>query len=956
MSSTLDLGRIIRREALLERLNSLRPHIVALVAPAGFGKSTLARQFVEAQGAFAICECAHVENDLDFARRMVAALADEDPERGAALSQRELMLGDGAMSPSERVSLALNAWRSPTRSSTFVLEDAEHIAESSSAGEFLTRLLAERPDGRTVVICSRENMRVHLSRFAAPHRIVTLRGDDLAFSRQELDQIFDPLHLDRSMLDRIYDISQGWPVPVLFIARLAAEGRHETVLERLGGIAFEELYEYLADQVIAGLPQRLTRALFAAACIPNASAQDLVLATSDTNAGSLLAQFERTSPFVASTADGAFVVHPLMRAMLIEGATARRDELLAMTARTYVELGDHLRAAELHLARRDPESAAQALESVPVGEDRAPSMRYSRMVASLDRSIVRRYPSLWSCLAILQSFSADSTQLLEETGTLWETLPPQTPLHKRYYVLATRVLMLTYLGMFDEALALLEAVAPRAAISDPPLSREQGYALYLHATIVARLGRLDEAERDLDLGWPLIEPMDIMASAALMIRGAEIERPRGRRAAERELLDRSLAYARRTQLSNFVAFRLAEATFGAWLAGEDATFERYSSELERVVEGDGIRGFRYFANCARGRYDAESDAADLLRWVLCGHLVAACESGDDGEALRNANAALELTRRYSAPFLEALVRIVLAELGDPRERSAAYAEARRLVEPMGSVALTAAISAAGEGGSFAGMLAPLLARLRSRRGQRSPRLEISVLTGTVRCGGAEVKVADRELELLFALARRREAVTRDELAEMLWPDRDEDATRNLLKVHLHRLRQHLGDESAIVRTRDGLRLCDYADVDVWEIHRAIAARHSREISSNADRDAVQAIYERLCDELPSRVRSWEWFEPTGRALRETRCELARQLARYALAQGLNDEAQRLADEMIEHDPCDETAREIAIATHVARGDRAAALRTYRQYRDVLFEELQCEPSRSLTALLQTETS
>lgn len=952
MSSTLDLGRIIRRDALLERLHRVRPHLVALVAPAGFGKSTLARQFVEGQEAFAICECGHVEDDLDFARRIIPALADEDPARGAALSQRELLLGDGAMSSSERVALALNAWRAPVGASTFVLEDAEHIAASPSAREFLTRLLAERPQGRTLVICSRESMRVHLSRFAAPHLIVTLRGDDLAFSRDELDQIFDPLELGASMLDRIYGISQGWPVPVLFIARLAAEGRHETVLDRLGDVAFEELYEYLADQVIDALPSTLTRSLFAAACIPNATARDLKLATADPHAADALAEFERTSPFVTSTQGGEYVVHPLMRAMLIEGAALRRDELLAATARSYDDLGDHLRAAELHLARPDAEAAAQALESVPVGEDRAPSMRYSRMVASLDRSIVRRYPTLWSCSALLQMFSADSRQLLEETGTLWAALPPETPLHKRYYVLATRILLLTYLGMFDEALALLEAVAPRAAIPDPPAAREHGYALYLHATIIARLGRLDEAERDLDLGWPLIEPMDVMASAALMIRGAEIERARGNIARERQLLEQSLEYARRSQLSNFVAFRLAETTFGAWLAGEAETFARCSAELDEMVQADGIRGFRFFAMCASGRYDGAPGSADLLRWALCGHLIAACESADDAVALRHANAARELTPHYPVPFLCTLTAIACAELGAPHERLAGYAQARTIAESVGSNAVVDAVVTAAEANHDGGMFGPFLCRLRSHRQLDAPRLEISVLDGSVRCHRRDVKLADRELELLFALARRREAVTRDELAELLWPDRDDDSTSNLLKVHLHRLRQHLGDDGAIERTRDGLRLCDDARVDLWEIERALAARHSYEISSEADRDAVMAIYSRFGHELPARLQGWEWFASTERTLRELRCELARRLARYALTNGRSDEALRLANDMIQHDPCDEAAREIAIEAQLQKGDHATALRTYRQYRDVLFEELQCEPSPSLRALLQ----
>jgi len=955
--SALDLGRIIRRDELLERLERLQPRIVALIAPAGFGKSTLARQLVESSAAFAVCECAHVEDDLDFARRIVPALADEDPSRGAELSQRELMLGDGAMSPHERVALALKAWQAPAKPSTFVLEDAEHIAASPSAREFLTRLLAGCPDSRRIVICSRESLRVHLSRFAPPHRILTLRGDNLAFTREELERIFDPVVLDTATIDRIHEISQGWPVPVLFLARLAAEGRHEIVLDRLNDVAFEELYEYLADQVLDALPPFLTAALFAAAAIPNADANDLVLATRDDNAVDLLAEFERSSPFVRRTGEGTFVVHPLVRAMLLEGASARRDELLARVARAYGERGDHLRAAELQLVRSAPEDAAQALELVPVGEDRAPSMRYSRMVASLDRATVRRYPTLWSCSALLQTFSTDSAQLLEETGTLWASLPPETPLHKRYYVLATRVLQLTYLGMFDEALALLERVAPRASIPDPPATREHGYALYLRATVIARLGRIDEAERDLDVGWPLIEPMDVMASAALMIRGAEIARPRGHRAEERELLALSLEYARRSQLSNFVAFRLAEAAFGAWLAGEDDAFASFGAELEAIVEHHGIRGFQYFADCVRGRHASEPRDVDLVRWILCGHLVSACGSQDDVSARAHANAARELTRRYPTPFLRTLAAVVCAELAATEDdRAAAHAEARDASRASGSAALPEDVERFAAGAADAGMLAPLVARLRARRAGAKARLQIAILEGTVRRSGREIKLPERELELLFALARRRQVVTREQLAEMLWPDRDDDeATWNALKVHLYRLRQHLGDDTVIVRTRDGLQLSDEVDVDLWEIERAVATRRSRGIANDADRASLAALHDRLraIDRAPH--RGWEWFEPTERTARELRCEVARTLARDALACGRKDEALRLAQEMIEIDACDETAREIAIAAYVAQGDRAAALRHYRQYRDVLYEELQCEPSAALTALLQPTT-
>ena len=950
MAGIADFGRSVQRTGLLERLRRLRPQLVALVAPAGFGKSTLARQFLEDRQVFAICDCADVSDDLDFARRLIPALADEQPESGAALSQRELMIGDGAMSSGERIALALAAWRRTTRPSTFVFEDAEHIANSPSAREFLTRLLAERPKERTVILCSRESLRVHLSRFAPPHEIVALRAEDLAFSRAEVEEILRPLSLDETVVERIFDISQGWPIPVLFLARLAYEGRHEALLAKLSDVAFEELHEYLADQVLAALPPPIVSVLFAAACIPNASAADLVAATGDPTAGATIAEFSRSSPFVRSAPDGTFIVHPLMRALLTEDDPAQRDALLAKTADEYDGRKDHLRAAELHLARPDQEAAARSLESTPVGEDRAPPMRYSRMVSALDRSIVRRYPTLWSCIALLQTFSADTKVLLEETGTLYATLPKDTPVEKRYYVIATRTLLLTYLGQFAEAFKLLESVEAQVRIPDPPTERWHGYFLYLRGTVLSRMGRLDAAERDLNLAMPLIEEMHIMRSAAEMIQAVEIDRARGETEKARKGLATSLASAKLSNMSNFVAYRLAEATFGEWLAGDDAEgFAAYAEDLERTVEGDGIRGFRYFTDCVRGR-ESEPRDVDLIRWVLCGRLVACASSTDPARALEHAIAAREAGTRYPNPFLQCLAAIAVAELSPERERAGLYAEALRLGESTDSPPLASAVAAAAAR-KEPGMLRSFVARLRAGGPSAVSRLEISLVKGTVRARGNEVKLRDRELELLFFLARRQETVARERLTATLWPDGDEDSTANTLKVLLHNLRQHLGDEGAIVRTREGLRLCDEAHVDLWEIDRAISARRSGEIANDAERATVLEIYQRLGGERPARVLGWEWFEPTERYIRELRSELGQRLARYALRARKPQEAVVLAEEAIANDQCDEAAQEIAILAYLDMDNRSAALRQFRRYREILHAELQCEPSPSLAKLL-----
>ncbi len=217
--------------------------------------------------------------------------------------------------------------------------------------------------------------------------------------------------------------------------------------------------------------------------------------------------------------------------------------------------------------------------------------------------------------------------------------------------------------------------------------------------------------------------------------------------------------------------------------------------------------------------------------------------------------------------------------------------------------------------------------------------------------GEPLTLAEREHALLVAVAMRPEAVARERLTDMLWPDLGEGAARNAFHVCLHRLKLRLGDEGAVVRTREGYRLGNDVRVDLWEIDRTLSALRAGGRLDARQAAALREVYDGLRGTRPPKFEAWEWFEPTERHLRELRCELAQTLAKAALDDGRPQDALALAHEMIAYDPCDEPAREIAIRAYLKSGDRAAALRHFRQYRDTLDAELQCEPSDALAELV-----
>jgi DNA-binding SARP family transcriptional activator len=940
----------IARAALVERTRAVRPAILALLAPAGFGKSTLARQLLDGSGPFAICDCRGITSEIDFAHRVVSALAAESPERSGNLAQSDLLIGDGHASDTDRVGVALAAWRVRTVPSAFVFENAEDVIGDPALRELLARFLALRPESRTVVICSRTSLRMHLSRFAPPHQIVTLRAADLAFTRDEITTVFAHTNVPAATLDRIATLSAGWPIAVLLLARFAHEGRLDALLDRLDDVAYEELHEYLADQVLATLDADVRDALLACAALGTAEPRDLRLAAGDA-AYNAFTSFAKTSPFVTRGDDG-FDVHPLLASTLLDRYPDRVDALLAPAAAAYATAGEFQRAAEIHLARHDPSAAAAALDRVEVAEDAAPQIGYARVLSALDHSIVLRYPRLWAVTALMRTFVSDSAALLEEAEGLAQRLPPDTDPSIRVYLYVFRILFLSYIGEFARALALVDDFRMQIAAPEVPTTRMHAWLLYFRSLMTARLGRLEEAERDFAAAWPFINGMHVMSSGALVTLAADVDRVRGDRDAERDKLNRGLERVRQSGLSNFIAFDEGEAAFGAWFAGEDELCAEHAFLLEAEVNREGIRGFAFFAAALRG-HERSPQPADHGRWIACGHLVLASTASDPTDAIRHAELARESARHYHAPFTRVITALALAELDATRRREL-RAEAAAVAATIDAPTLHHAVAAIVRGDD-GGYLAPFIRRYRRGDGSAKPGITIELVTGRVLRDDVVLGLPEREHALLSAIAMRPDAISRQRLTDMLWPDLGESAARNAFHVCLHRLKARMQNDGIIVHTPDGYRLAGDVRVDLWEIDRMAASLRAGR-ADEAELERRRTLYERLRATRTNLNETWDWFEPVDRHLRELRCEVAQLLAGDALVNGRIGEALTLANETIAYDPCDEPAREIAIRAYLADGDRAAALRHFRQYRDTLMAELQCEPSHTLAALVGVTVS
>jgi DNA-binding SARP family transcriptional activator len=181
---------------------------------------------------------------------------------------------------------------------------------------------------------------------------------------------------------------------------------------------------------------------------------------------------------------------------------------------------------------------------------------------------------------------------------------------------------------------------------------------------------------------------------------------------------------------------------------------------------------------------------------------------------------------------------------------------------------------------------------------------------------------------------------RDRLATLLWPDADTERARGALRRTLSTLRAAIGEalvtEGASVALRAGA-----VDVDVAHFRELVASGHLREAADAYTGDLLEGFSVRGSADLD------EWQARQNGALRH---EYGSVLERLAHEEPRTERAIAYAERWLSLDPLHEPAHRALIRLHGNAGDRAAAIRQYRECARLLDRELGVAPLQETTAL------
>jgi DNA-binding NarL/FixJ family response regulator len=259
LPATLHRRRIIERPRLLALLDASKTRVKLLVAPAGYGKSTLAEQWAGRDGRRGIWFTAR-PSSTDVAG-LALGLAKAATEVVPGCDERLRAHLRALPAPAENVEVLaeilgedLESWPSDA---WLVLDEYEHLTAAADAERFVAELVAASPI--QLVIATRQRPAWVRSRIVLYGEVFELTQAELAMDDAEAAETLS----DRTAQSAagLVELANGWPAVIGLASVSSAE------IESDGQVP-EGLYQFFAEEVFAALDQEVQAGLTTLAVAP----------------------------------------------------------------------------------------------------------------------------------------------------------------------------------------------------------------------------------------------------------------------------------------------------------------------------------------------------------------------------------------------------------------------------------------------------------------------------------------------------------------------------------------------------------------------------------------------------------------------------------------------------------------------------------------------------------------
>ena len=404
----------IRRSSLLERLARGDPGpIVSVVAPAGYGKTTLLSQWAERNGqAVAWVSVDEKDNDPKVLLAYVAEALDAVEPVGQRVFAA--LASPGSSVPGSVVPRLGNAFSSMTSPVVLVLDDV-HLLRNSECRAALSVLADHVPAGSRLVLAGRAEPPLRVARLRAEGRILEIGAADLSLTREEASSLLRAAEvaLADDEVAELHRRSEGWAAGLYLAALYLREGGSPGDAAAAFGGDDRFVSEYMESELLARISQQQRTFLTRTAVLERMSGPLCDALLELPGSAATLADLARSNLLLVPLDRRGqwYRYHHLFRDMLLAELEDQEPGLIPVLRRRaagwYLRSGLPEGALEYFMAAGDVEEAARLVQQLWLPADRqgrvATVLRWLRWLE--DRGGIKRHPILAVVAAFLNAWT-----------------------------------------------------------------------------------------------------------------------------------------------------------------------------------------------------------------------------------------------------------------------------------------------------------------------------------------------------------------------------------------------------------------------------------------------------------------------------------------------------------------------------------------------------------------------
>jgi LuxR family transcriptional regulator, maltose regulon positive regulatory protein len=477
---------IVSRTALVDRLlASQHVPVVSVVAPAGYGKTTLLAQWAGQRGHTAWVSLDERDNDPEILLACVAAALDRvgsvDPEL-----LRTRWLG-GASIAATAVTRLVGAMSAMTEPVALVLDHVE-LVSNQDCRDAVAELALHLPVGSQLAVATRSEPPLPMARLRVARDVVEVGVDDLAMDASEASVLLEAAGVRVGDNDhrQLIEQTEGWAVG-LYLAALAIKAGSP---EATAGLRFSGddrlMADYLGSELLSRLSDDEVSFLTRTSVLERMSGPLCDATLGAEGSAKMLESFERSNLLLVALDRRAewYRYHHLLRDLLGAELRRREPEMVPQL---------HLGAAAWYEANDLPELA------IDHAREAGDTDRVARLVLDVIQPV-------WA-----------SGQV--DTVLRWMEWFEQRNLIERHPAVAVHgALIFALLGRPAKAerwAAAAERASPTGRLSDG--STMESYLAYLRA-LLCRDG-VEEMRRDARTSWDGLSPLSPYRATMLYTEG-----------------------------------------------------------------------------------------------------------------------------------------------------------------------------------------------------------------------------------------------------------------------------------------------------------------------------------------------------------------------------------------------------------------------------------------------------